>query len=65
MVTERKQCEAEADPIASIAICKDPSVPFLNPTEDYKNLILAWGPSWDEGVDPNSLGIDIPEANSR
>lgn len=33
MVTDKKQCEEEADPMASIAICKEPSVPFLNPTE--------------------------------
>lgn len=31
-VTERKAWEAEEEPIASMAICKSPDVPFLNPT---------------------------------
>ena len=31
LVTDKKACELEADPIASMAIWSEPSVPFLNP----------------------------------
>lgn len=31
LVTDKNACELEADPIASMAIWSEPSVPFLNP----------------------------------
>lgn len=32
LVTERNECDALAEPMASMAIWREPSVPFLNPT---------------------------------